>query len=99
MDLCKASRTGIGETMLHWYAIEGEPHVLRKLIELGFEVNTRNRFGNTPIMECALIGRWDNAGVLLESGADLSITNDDGEDFLEYLKAHGVRPPEGFVNP
>jgi ankyrin repeat protein len=87
---CKASRTGIGETMLHWYAIEGAPEVLRELIRLGFEVNVKNDFGQTPIMESALIGRWDNARVLLEHGADLSITDADGLDFFAFLDERRV---------
>ena len=57
VKLCKSSRTGIGETMLHWYAIEGEPDVLQQLINLGFDANTQNSFGNTLLMECSLIKR------------------------------------------
>lgn len=93
--LCKASRSGIGETMLHWYAIEGAPEVLLELIKLGFEVNVQNEFGQTPIMESALIGRWDNARVLLDHGADLAITNDDGLDFFAFLdERKGRNRPE-----
>ncbi|CAK8713753.1 hypothetical protein KKHLCK_02805 [Candidatus Electrothrix laxa] len=72
---CMSSRTGLGETMLHWYAIEGAPDILQKLINLGFDVNVQNEFGNTPIMECSQIERWDNAKVLMENGADLRIKN------------------------
>lgn len=87
---CKASRTGIGETMLHWYAIEGAPEVLSELIKLGFEVNVRNEFGETPIMDCASIRRWDNARVLFDHGADLTITNSEGLDFFAYLDERRV---------
>ena len=90
--LCKASRTGIGETMLHWYAIEGAPEILSELIKLGFEVNVRNEFGETPIMDSASIWRWDNARVLFDHGADLTITNSEGLDFFAYLderRVHG----------
>ena len=93
VDRCKSSRNGIGETMLHWYAIEGAPEVLQKLIDLGFDVNTQNDFGNTPIMECSSIARWDNAFVLLENGADLTIQNKDKEDYQAYLKEFDVELP------
>ena len=83
--LCLRSRTEIGETMLHWYAIEGDPDVLQKLVELGFEVNVQNEFGKTPIMESALAGRWDNARVLLDYGADLSVADHNGDDFFAFL--------------
>jgi ankyrin repeat protein len=82
---CKSSRTGIGETMLHWYAIEGDPDVLQQLVDLGFDVNVQNEFGKTPIMESALIGSWDNARVLLDNGADLEITDDEGDDLFALL--------------
>jgi ankyrin repeat protein len=79
--------------MLHWYAIEGEPDVLQRLTDLGFSVNVQNKFGNTPIMECSLIERWDNARVLLDSGADLTTQNDEGQDYFAYLQEHGVAVP------
>ena len=50
VELYKLSKTGTGETMLHWYAIEGEPNVLEQLVALGFNVNTQSDFGNTPVM-------------------------------------------------
>jgi ankyrin repeat protein len=94
VEKCKSSRTGIGETMLHWYAIEGSPDVLQKLINLGLEVNVQNSFGNTPIMECAQISRWDNARVLFSNGADLKITNEDGLDFFSYLSEYDIDIPD-----
>ena len=75
IELCKSSKTKTGETMLHWYAIEGEPYVLQQLIALGFDVNTQSDFGNTPVMDCSVVKRWDNALILLEHGADLTIRN------------------------
>jgi len=98
VEQCQLSKTGIGETMLHWYAIEGSPDVLKKLIDLGFEVNVQNDFGNTPIMECSQIGRWDIARVLLDNGADLSITNDEGRDYLSFLREYGVTIPEWVMS-
>ena len=98
VDLCKSSRNGIGETMLHWYAIEGEPDVLQKLIDLGFNVNTQNDFGNTPIMECSQIGRWNNALILLENGVDLTIQNENKEDYKTYLEEYDIQLPDYIVN-
>ncbi len=94
VSLCKESRTGIGETMLHWYAIEGDPHVLERLVDLGFSVNVQNDFGRTPLMECSIIGRWDNARVLLDRGADLSIVDREGMDYFQVLDESGVEAPE-----
>lgn len=90
---CKNSRTSLGETMLHWYAIEGAPDVLQRLINLGFAVNVQRDFGHTPVMDCSLIGRWDNARVLLKNGADLSILDDEGLDYFQVMDEFGVEIP------
>jgi ankyrin repeat protein len=94
VETCKTSRTLIGESMLHWYSIEGEPDVLKRLIELGFDVNVQNEFGKTPMMECSMIGRWDNARVLLDNGADLSLRDHEGQDYFEFLEDMGVEVPD-----
>ena len=76
VEKCKTSRTGLGETMLHWYSIEGAPDILQKIVDLGLDVNVQNDFGNTPIMECSQIECWDNARVLIRNGADLKTENE-----------------------
>ena len=80
-----SNRNGIGETMLHWYCIEGESAIIEKIIELGFDVNTTNEFNNTPLFECAKIGRWDTVEILFKYGADISIKNHSNESIVEYL--------------
>lgn len=81
----KSNKNDLGETILHWYAIEGERKIVEKIIKLGFDVNTQNEFGNTPLMECALIGRWEIVELLLEYGADPYISNEENENAIEYL--------------
>lgn len=66
---CRHNKNGIGETIVHWYAIEGEPDVLRRLIQLGFDVNACDDSGTSPITSAAFIDRWDNARVLRSCGA------------------------------
>jgi len=80
--------------MLHWYIIEGAPDILRKMIDLGFEVNVQNEFGNTPLMEAGLIGRWDNAEVLLENGARMDLRNSSDENFEEFIRESDNNIPE-----
>ncbi|WP_353671696.1 ankyrin repeat domain-containing protein [Synechocystis sp. LKSZ1] len=98
VQACLNSRNGLGETMLHWYAIEGESFVLERIVSLGFDVNTQNIFGNTPIMEAALIGRWDNVKVLQNHGARLDICNQEGQDYWAYLEEFGIVVPEGIFS-
>jgi ankyrin repeat protein len=64
------ARTGIhGETLLHWLAVEGRLLAVRQLAELGAQVDTINEFGNTPLMECALLGNDSMVSLLLDLGA------------------------------
>jgi ankyrin repeat protein len=86
---CKSSRDGCGETMLHWYALEGQPHVLEALIKLGFEVNVTNEFGDTPLMDAAYIQRWDNVRVLLQYGADKTPQNHLEETYFDIIDCCG----------
>lgn len=80
------NRNAIGETMLHWYCIEGEPDVVEKIIELGFDLNTTNEFGRTPLFECVRINRWDIVELLLRHGADTGIKDQNDEDIFEHLE-------------
>ena len=84
-----SNRNGIGETMLHWYTIEGDTHVVERIIELGFDVNTTNDFRQTPLYECATIDRWEMVELLLKNGADPSIKDQEDEDIFEHLEFYG----------
>jgi len=83
------NRNGLGESMLHWYAIEGDPTVLEKIIGLGFDVNATNKFGRTPLFECAEIERWDIVELLLTNGARTDIRDQNEEDVFVYLEESG----------
>lgn len=72
--------------MLHWYCIEGETKVVKKIIELGFDVNATNDFKKTPLFECVMIEKWDVVELLLHSGADPYIRDHNDETILEYLQ-------------
>ena len=78
-------KNALEETFLHWYVLEGEAKVVEKIIMLSFDVNTQNKFGNTPLMECALIDKWDMVELLLKNGADPEIKNRDNENAIESL--------------
>lgn len=84
--LVLSNRNGFGETMLHWYAIEGEPLVVDQLIGLGFDVNTTNSAKRTPLFECVTINRWEMAELLLKNGARTDLKDQNGEDVFEFLE-------------
>lgn len=82
-----AIRNGVGESMLHWYAIEGELAVIEKIIGLGFDVNATNEFGRTPLFECVMIERWEVVELLLAHGARTDLRDQNDEDVFAYLDA------------
>jgi len=86
-----SNRNRLGESMLHWYAIEGELAVIEKMINLGFDVNATNTFGRTPLFECVLIDRWEVAELFLNHGARTDITDQNDEDVFSYLDDCGER--------
>lgn len=90
----------MGETMLHWYAIEGEVHVVEKLILMGFDVNTQNEFLTTPLFECTMMKRWDMVTLLLKHGADTMIKNQIDETVWEWHSSQSdvLQKLESLVN-
>ncbi|MCR9244913.1 MAG: ankyrin repeat domain-containing protein [bacterium] len=90
---CRHNKNGISETIVHWYAIEGTPEVLRGLIQLGFDVNTRDESGMSPIMSAAFIDRWDNVRVLRASGARMAGADSCGNTYRALLTNAGPAAP------
>lgn len=74
-------RSGLGETLLHWYAIEYREDIVKALAGMGAEIDPQNRSGNTPLLEAALSHRKSMCRLLLSLGAS--------PDTMNYL---GDRP-------
>lgn len=85
LNTIKNNKNALEETFLHWYVLERGAKVVEKIIMLGIDVNTQNKFGNTPLMECALIDKWDMVELLLKNGADPEIKSRDNENAIESL--------------
>jgi uncharacterized protein len=66
-------RTGLGETPLHYLAVENQIEAVRLLVEKGASVNTVNECGSTPLSDAASLGYDELVGFLLGSGAQLSL--------------------------
>ena len=48
--------TGLGETPLHFLAVEDQLDAVKLLFDQGAAVNTLNRFGNSALAEAASLG-------------------------------------------
>jgi ankyrin repeat protein len=62
-------RTGIGETALHFLAVENYGGGVQVLIDLGASVNVTNEFGATPLEEALSIKAMEAVDVLQRAGA------------------------------
>ena len=49
-----------------------------------------DHFGNTPLMQAACVGWFDAFVLLLEAGADVTLTNQSGETVRECIQY--IRP-------
>lgn len=94
VSVCRTNRNGLGETALHWYAIEGAAEVLQKLVDLGFDVDNVNECGTTPILDSASTDRWDNVRVLRLAGAGLDVVSPTGDTYRSILSEKGAQVPD-----
>ncbi|MBL9117438.1 MAG: ankyrin repeat domain-containing protein [Verrucomicrobiaceae bacterium] len=85
------ARSGLGETLLHWMAVEDAASLVSALIELGAEIDTVNHFGSTPLQEAVQLGRTEISLALLARGASVTHINDAGDSVIStstILKRH-----------
>jgi len=80
------ARNSIGETVLHYLAVENDQEGIAWLKAQGANLNTQNDFGSPPVFEVAQLGYKELLKWLIENGADLSITDEEDRDIWAYLK-------------
>ena len=80
------ARSSIGETVLHYLAVENNQEGVAWLKTHGANVNTQNDFGVPPVFEVAELGYKELLKWFLDNDADLSITDKEGRDIWAYLK-------------
>lgn len=80
----------LGETALHYLAIEDQFEAVEFLAAEGFDVDTKNEFGDTPLVDAVSIGGVDSAGALLRHGADPNATSDTKDCVLFCAIRSGV---------
>ena len=75
-------QNGLGETVLHFLAVENHQESVAWLLEQGADINTRNDFGDTPLMDAVLLGYFDLCRFLLDKGTGLQYANHTGKTAL-----------------
>eukprot|EP01138_Halocafeteria_seosinensis_P002298 gb/GECG01002354.1/.p1 GENE.gb/GECG01002354.1/~~gb/GECG01002354.1/.p1 ORF type:complete len:879 (+),score=101.15 gb/GECG01002354.1/:1-2637(+) len=79
-----------GETALAVAAFYGRMDALKKLLELGADVNHQDaRLGKTPVMKAAMRGFVGIVEQLIENNAQLGIKDDDGRTALHDAALYG----------
>ena len=65
---------------------------IKELLKLGVDINTRNHFGQTPLMIAAILGNLDIVTILLENKADLDYIDKNGLTALMLAARNGQLP-------
>ncbi len=83
-------RDNDGFTALHWAAWSGMPACVKRLVQVGLDVNAQENAGFTPLMLAAMRGNAETVEVLLQLGADPSRTNANGDTAEKLAAEHGA---------
>ncbi|WP_444946306.1 ankyrin repeat domain-containing protein [Microbulbifer sp. VTAC004] len=76
------AKNGIGETVLHYLAVEDHLDEVAWLLARGSEINTANEFGNNPLSEAASLGYYELCEFLLKESANPRQKTPDGDTAL-----------------
>lgn len=77
-------KSSVGETALHYLAIENDLEGVTFLISQGAEVDSRDNSNCTPLMHAAQLGNDEMCLLLMEHGADVNAI----DDLLNYTPLH-----------
>lgn len=84
-----SERTGLGETPLHYLAVEDQLEAVRFLHERGASVEIVNEFGESALKEAILLGYLELARYLLQNGANIHTVDQRGESCLHAAVRSG----------
>jgi ankyrin repeat protein len=85
----RSAINGMGETVLHYQAVENDEQGVSWLWSQGFDINTRNEFGTPVVFEVAQLDYRDLLNWFISNGADLSCRDKEGNNIKEYVLDFG----------
>lgn len=88
---------GLGETALHFLAVEDDQKGVAWLHAKGSDINTRNKFGTPVLFEVAQLGYKSLFVWFVENGADLRIRDARDQDIVDYLLEYDKGEMAGWV--
>lgn len=88
---------GIGETVLHFLAVENDAMGVAWLHDQGADINCENDFGIPAWFEVAQLGYQALLMWFVQAGVNLNATDRDGQGILTFLAAIGEPEMVEFV--
>lgn len=82
---------GLGETVLHYQAVENDQEGVSWLVSQGLDINTRNEFGTPVVFEVAQLDYRDLLRWFISNGADLKCLDLEGKNIKEYVLEFGLK--------
>ncbi|HED36389.1 MAG TPA: ankyrin repeat domain-containing protein [Gammaproteobacteria bacterium] len=79
VTITETENENIGSASLFNAIIKHQTNMIRSLLRVGIDLNTRNIEGTTPLMAAAEYGVEDITRILLENGASTTALNNDNE--------------------
>ena len=76
---------GLGETVLHFLAVENDSGGVDWLYENGADLDSKNKFGTPAIFEVAQLSYKDLFLWFVKNGANVHARDAEGHDIVEYL--------------
>jgi ankyrin repeat protein len=76
---------GIGETVLHFLAVENDQEAVAWLHARGADIDTKNTFGTPVLFEVASLGYKDLFQWFVAKGANVRATDSEDQDLVLYL--------------
>lgn len=80
-----ALRNGIGETVLHYLAVENAAEGVAWLHDKGADLDTKNEFGTPALFEVAQLGYEELFAWFVAHGANLGAVDDYGQGLVAFL--------------
>ena len=91
------ARDGLGETVLHFLAVENDLEGVSWLHARGFSLDERNKFGTPTVFEVAQLEYRELFVWFVHNGADLSLKDGEGNDIVANLLEYGKEEMAQFV--
>lgn len=76
-----------GKTLMHFAAMSNLPNGVEFLFTKGMNPNVMDKYKRSPMFYALAKGNYEIAEIFLKNGADINISNENGETFLHYFAA------------